>query len=178
MDPYLSGLLIFALRVLQSLISTMRTIWMVRGQKPLSILAAFLETLIYILTVAKVITEMDNIWNILGYCGGFAAGLAMGMFMEEKMALGFALVRIISTKGGANIAGRLRERGFGVTEVSGRGREGSIYIVESVVSRREVPNVLSHIDALDDKAFVTVEEIRSVAHGFVRGGGFLHRIMR
>lgn len=177
MDPYLSGLLIFTLRVLHSLIATVRTIWMVRGKKLLSTFTAFVETLVFIVAIGQVINEMD-VWNIFGYCGGFAAGLAVGMVIEEKMALGFALVRIISMKEGANLAERLRERGFGVTEFSGKGRAGNVYILESVIPRGEVPNALSCINALDNKAFITIEEVKSVTHGFVRNGNFIHRIMR
>ncbi|MGQ9628657.1 MAG: DUF2179 domain-containing protein [Anaerolineae bacterium] len=177
MDPYMSVSLIFVLRVLHSLMATVRTIWMLRGKKFLSALFAFMETTIFIFTASMVILKLD-IWNILSYSGGFAVGLLIGMFVDEKIALGFALVRIISMKEGANIAERLRERGFGVTEVSGKGREGGVYIVESVIPRGEVPNALSCINALDNKAFVTIEEVKSVTHGFVPGGGFMHRIMR
>ena len=62
----------------------------------MSALIGFFEILIFVLAISRVILEMDNIWNILGYCGGFAAGTIIGMSLEDRLAVGFAMVRIIS----------------------------------------------------------------------------------
>lgn len=48
----------------------------------------------------------------LGYCGGFAAGTWVGLVIEEKLALGYAVVRAISRDDGERIALALRKAGY------------------------------------------------------------------
>jgi uncharacterized protein YebE (UPF0316 family) len=65
------------------------------------------------------------------------------------------------------IAEALRERGYGVTEVPGYGRDGGVEIVHSVVQRQHLADVVKIVDQWDDKAFVTVEEPRILRGGLL-----------
>src|SRR5690606_37483393 len=67
-----------------------------------------------------------------------------------------------------SLAEALREKGFGVTEYSGQGRDGTVEIVDTVVRRREIAAVLREIDRWDPTAFVTIEEPRAIRHGWLQ----------
>ena len=108
---------------------------------------------------------------MLGYSLGFAAGTLVGMTIEERLALGFTVVRIISTDIENKIAEALRALGYGVTEMTGQGLRGAVEILEVVVQRHDLPVVLQTIDEVDSKAFVTVEETRRVYRGYRLGKG-------
>ena len=171
MDLIWGGLVVFFFRMVQISMTTVRMLLTVRGQKILVALVGFVETLIYILIIGQVIREVGNYWNVLGYCAGFTAGTLVGAFIEEKLALGFAIVRLISVSNGQEIADALREGGFGATEVLGRGKESPVHVIETVVARKDVPTVMSCATEVDSKVFVTVEEIRNVYRGFLSGKG-------
>jgi uncharacterized protein YebE (UPF0316 family) len=79
-------------------------------------------------------------------------------------------VRVISRHGGVEIAEGLRERGYGVTETSGYGREGHVEIVDAVVQRAHVPEVMAIVDRFDPQAFVTIAEPK-----ILRGGSIAER---
>ncbi len=79
-------------------------------------------------------------------------------------------VRIISRHGGVELADALRERGFGVTEFAGQGREGTVEVVYTVVKRRHVPHVLREARRWDPDAFITVEEPKAILRGKLYAG--------
>jgi uncharacterized protein YebE (UPF0316 family) len=163
----LGGLVIFALRVLSVTIGTVRTLLTVRGLKLASAAMGFVEVLIFVLAISQVITDIGNIWNVLGYCGGFAVGTIVGMALEDKLALGFAVVRIMSTTRWPEIIQALRGGGYGATKVIGEGKDGPLGIVYTVVRRKEVRDVVQMCEQLDQQAFITVEDAGRVYRGFL-----------
>jgi len=167
-DIFLEALLIFALRVLGITISTIATLMVVQGRKLPAAAAGFITALVYIIAIGKVVANLSNVWNLLAYCGGFAVGTLVGMALEERLALGFAEVRFISTEKGDALAEALRQAGFGVTELYGRGREHVVGIVETIVPRKNVDSVLETAKSVDEKAIVTVREARTVQRGYWR----------
>lgn len=171
MDAILGGLLIFCLRLTDVTLGTLRILMTVRGRKPLAALIGFVEVTIFVVAISQVVRNATNIWSVLGYSGGFAAGTLVGMTIEERLALGFTVVRIMSTNLENKLAEALRALGFGVTEMSGQGLRGTVEILEVVVQRHDLPKVLQTIDHVDSKAFVTVEETRRVYRGYRLGKG-------
>ena len=166
MDIFLEASLIFVLRVSGIAISTLSTLMTIQGRKLYAMAAGFLSALTYVIAIGKVVTNLSNVWNILAYCGGFAVGTLIGMVWEQRLALGFAEVRFISTEHSATLAETLRQAGFGVTELYGRGRDSTVGIVEAIVPRKSVSAVLSLAEAVDEEAIVTVTEARTVQRGY------------
>ena len=165
MDPILGGLLIFAARVVNVSMGTVRTVVAVRGQKYLATVIGFFETLIFLLAISNVLQNVGNIWNVLGYCGGFATGTLVGLILEEKLALGYVTVQAISQNSGTAIASILRDAGYGATEVIGKGLAGNVYVITTVVKRRNVSDIVALVTKVDERAFVTVENTGRVLRG-------------
>lgn len=162
-------LAIFALRIVDVSLSTLRVLLSVRGVRWVVPLIGFFEVLVWIFAVGNAIRHLDSPWHLLGYAAGFATGSFVGMWLEGKMALGLATVRVMSQHGGVEIAEALRDRGFGVTEFAGHGREGRVEVVYAVTRRRDLPTVMEQVALWDPGAFVTVEEPRAVQRGLVPG---------
>jgi uncharacterized protein YebE (UPF0316 family) len=174
MDPalitaMLGGVLIFCLRLSDVTLGTLRILMTVRGQKLFAALIGFVEVTIFVVAISQVVRDANNFWNVVGYSGGFAAGTLVGMSIEERLALGFTVVRIICTDTSNAVAEALRAAGFGVTEMGGHGMRGPVEVLEAVVRRADVPSVLQIVDGTDRKAFITVEETRRVYRGWRLG---------
>lgn len=166
MDIFLEALLIFALRLLGITTSTLATFMTVQGRKFYAVAANFFSALVYVVAIGKVVTNLSNVWNILAYCSGVALGTLIGMVLEQRLALGFAEVRFISTQKSDALAEALRQAGFGVTELYGHGREKVVGIVEAIVPRKNVDTVLEIARSVDENAIVTVREARTVRRGY------------
>ncbi len=166
MPPILGGLFVFCLRLADVTLGTLRILMTVRGRKWLAGAIGFVEVTIFIVAISQVIRNVDNVWNVLGYAGGFAAGTMAGMMIEERLALGFTIVRIISSDPNTPLCEAIRRAGFGATEIPGRGMNHAVSVLEVVVRRADLPSVLQIVDKVDNKAFVTVEETRRVYRGW------------
>jgi uncharacterized protein YebE (UPF0316 family) len=160
-------LVIFCLRIVDVSLSTMRMLLAVRGVKFVAPLIGFFEVLVWILAVGSAIRHMNSPLHLAGYAGGFATGTLVGLMIEERIALGMATIRVVSRHGGVEVAEALRERGFGVTEFAGHGREGHVEVVDAVLRRRDLPTVLKEIDYWDPEAFVTIQEPRAIRRGWL-----------
>ncbi|HVR73813.1 MAG TPA: DUF5698 domain-containing protein [Planctomycetota bacterium] len=168
-SPLLGALMIFVLRLSDMTLDTMRLIFTMRGHKWLAGLVGFMQAAIVVVAIAQVVKNVNNVWNIIGYAGGYAAGIIVGMTLEERMALGFSHLQIISSGKGAAIAEALRVAGHAVTVLTGMGRDGTVNIVHCTVRRSDASVVKSIAEEADPKAFVTGEEVRPLARGYFRG---------
>ena len=169
-DPHawLFALLIFGLRVADMTLDTIRVLFVVRGKKAIVWVLGFFQSLIFVIAISSVLTELDNILNVIGYATGFATGNLVGMLIEQRLAIGHVLVTIISSNRGAFIAEKLRTGGYAVTEIPGRGKNGTVFELHASVLRKDVPNVETIVLEADPQAFVTAEDVRPVRRGFWR----------
>lgn len=166
----IGALVIFCLRIVDVSCDTMRVLFAVRGKRGVAGVLGFFQALIWIFAVATAIRYVDSWPHILGYAAGYATGTVVGITIENALAYGLATVRVTSLHGGVEIAEALRDRGYGVTEVAGFGREGRVEIVNSVVQRAHLAEVMEIVDRFDPSAFVTAEEPK-----ILRGGSFAPR---
>jgi uncharacterized protein YebE (UPF0316 family) len=113
------------------------------------------------------VKHLDSPWHVFGYAAGYGMGTFVGITIERAIAYGVATVRVVSKHAGVEIAEQLRERGYGVTELPGFGRDGRVEIVNSVVHRSHLPSVLEVVERWDPEAFVTVEEPKVLRGGLL-----------
>jgi uncharacterized protein YebE (UPF0316 family) len=163
------ALWIFSLRVVDISLYTMRIFMVTRGRKAGAWAFGFAQALVYVLAIRAVVSDLDNFLNMLGYAAGYATGLVVGILIDRRLALGHLLLRIISSHRGLEIANDLRKAGFAVTEISGQGQEGMVSLLICNIFRRHLDRVLEIVDSLDEKAFVTAEDVTPLQRGFWRG---------
>ena len=166
-DPLWGPIVIFFLRIVDVTLDTMRVLFMVRGRRVPAGILGFLMALVWIIAVGNAMKHLDSIWHILGYAAGYGTGTMVGITIENLVAFGLIQLRIVSRHGGVEIAEGLRERGYGATEFSGFGRDSAVEIVQSVVQRAHLDEVLAIVDKFDDTAFVTVEDPQVLRGGSV-----------
>lgn len=169
-EVLMGALFIFALRVIGITISTIRVLIMMRGRKVAAFVAGFFEVLTYVVAIAEVVNNLDNVWNVLGYCLGFSVGTVVGMMLDERTATGFANIRVISRYKAQSIVEAIHEAGYGATVGWGHGRGGTVGMIVAVVRRKEVDTICEIAEAVDPNAFITVEDARSVRRGHLQVG--------
>jgi len=167
-QAWLSALLIFALRVSDMTLDTLRVLFVMRGKKRIAWILGFFQSAIFVLAIGRVLTQLDNPLNIIGYAAGFATGNVVGMLIEERIAMGHILINIISSRLGTAIADHLRQNGYAVTEVSARGKDGMVSMINCSVLRKQVDAVRELVNEIDPEAFITAEDVRPVRRGFWR----------
>ena len=166
--PIVSAVVIFLLRIGDMSLDTIRVLFVVRGKKKLAWILGFFQALIFVVAISSVLANADSWLNILGYAAGFATGNVVGMLIEDRMALGHLHLTIYSSMRGAAIAEALRKDGYGVTEISGRGKDGTVTVLHCSVLRKNVDSVETIVLEEDPSAFITTSDVRQVRRGFWR----------
>lgn len=164
----LSAALIFALRVSDMSLDTLRVLFVMRGRKGIAWVLGFFQSAIFVVAITSVLSHLDNPLNVIGYAAGFATGNVVGMTIEERLAIGHTELRIISSRRGAAIAERLRAEGYAVTEIPARGKDGMVTMLSVSVLRKNNDRVRGMVNDVDAEAFITAEDIRPIRHGFWR----------
>ncbi|MDV6237236.1 DUF2179 domain-containing protein [Leptospira ellisii] len=183
-DYVLLPCFIFCSRVTDVSIGTIRVILLTREKKALAASLGFLEVLLWVVVITQVIRNLNNVFCYLAYAGGFATGTFIGMILEEKLALGFSLLRIISPENGEAIADKLAEAGYRVTTMDGQGSRGPVKIVFTVLKRKKVRKAMEIVKKVEPDVFYSIENARSTnssvsedSPGFL-GKGILEKIMK
>ena len=159
---------IFLLRVMDMSLDTLRVLMVMRGRKGIAWGLGFFQAAIFILAITRVLSNLNNPLNVIGYAAGFATGNVVGMWIEERLAIGHIHLSIFSPRRGAALVERLRTEGYAVTELSGRGKDGMVSLLHCNILRKNVERVNRIVKEVDEEAFITAEEIRPVRRGFWR----------
>lgn len=157
--------LIFLARVCDVTIGTLRLISVSRGHKYLAPLFGFFEVLIWIIVISKVIANLDNWICYVAYAGGFAAGNFVGICIEEKIAMGTFMIRVITQKDGSELIASLNKAGYGGTNTKAEGAEGPVNIIYSIIHRSDLSQVIELIKQFNPNAFYSIEDVRFVKEG-------------
>ncbi len=164
----LMPVIIFLLRVCDMSLDTLRVLFVVRSQRSLAWFLGFFQSLVWVVAITTVLSHLDNLWNVVGYAAGFATGNVIGMVIEERLAIGYGHMRIISSGQGPAIAQAIRLSGYAATELSGRGKDGTVAVINCSVRRKDVRRVQQQVKEIDPGAFITVQEVRPLNRGFWR----------
>ena len=158
-------LLIFIARICDVSLGTMRIIFTSKGKRNIAPFLGFFEVLIWITAISRIMQNMDNYLNYIAYAGGFATGNFVGMLIEERLAVGIQLVRVITHQKGEELVHILNEKGFGATIVEARGAREKVHLIYSIVQRNNLHNVVTIINNFDPKVFYSVEDVRATNEG-------------
>lgn len=165
-NVWLGGLIIFFLRLISVTMDTLRFMLVMRGKRTYAWILGFIESTLYILVIGSVLSNIDNVFNVIGYAAGFATGNVIGMTIEKRLAIGFAHIKVVSKACGVKIASALRDADYAVTEIAAQGKDGSVSLLDINVRRKNVHSAEELILKSDPEAFITVEEITPVRSGY------------
>lgn len=160
----LSGLLVFALRVVDMSLDTLRLLFVMRGKRALAGVVGSFQAAVYILAIGAALSGPLNFWTVTGYALGFGTGVVVGMLAEEWLAIGYARLQIYSRNYGPEIATALHQAGHAATLSLAEGMEGPLSVIDCAVMRKNLPAVHAIIENVDQSAFITLDDVQPV-HG-------------
>ena len=157
--------LIFLARVCDVTIGTVRLVLVARGRKIIAPILGFFEVLIWLLAIRQIMSNLTHWITYIAFAGGYAMGNYVGMVLEEKLAVGLEVFRIITKKDSNDLMNDLKDEGYGVTCVDAQGTTGKVNLIFTIINRRDHKKVIKLIHRFDPKAFYSVEDIRSASEG-------------
>lgn len=164
-------LLIFCSRILDVSLDTLRIVFVSKGNKVVAPALGFFEVLIWLIAITRIMQNLDNVTCYIAYAAGFATGNYVGLRIEQKLALGIHMFRIITQKDAASLIKSLKEHGFGVTVIEAEGKEGGVHIIYSIVKRSDNQKIVEIINKFNPQAFYSIEDVIKINENLV---GYKH----
>ncbi len=165
---FITFCLIVLARITDVTLDTIRTVAIVQGRRAFAAVLGFIQAIVYILAIAKVLLNMDHPVYALAYGLGFASGTYLGITIEQRLAFGHQVVTLVTRKG-VELIQALRTAGYRLAEVKGHARDGDLTILYVELPRREAPKLMRDASAADDRCFCIVNDVR-LAEYAARGG--------
>lgn len=162
-DYVIMPILIFIARLGDVSLNTLRVMFVLNGKKNIAPILGFFEALIWLLAIGQIIQNIDNPISYLAYAGGFAAGTYIGMSIEERLALGRVLVRVITVEPMPELIDFMKERNYRFTNVGAEGRYGKVNLLFTVMKRDLLEEFIGKVKTCNDKAFYTIESVRRIS---------------
>ncbi|SET39723.1 Uncharacterized protein YebE, UPF0316 family [Oceanobacillus limi] len=170
--------IIFIINVVYVSFLTIRMILTLKGRRYIAGLVGMVEIVVYVIGLGLVLDNLDQIQNVIAYALGYGVGVVVGSIIEEKLALGYITVNVISGNPDLDFTKKLRQKGYGVTSWSAYGMDGDRLTMQILTPRKYELKLYEEIKTIDPKAFIISYEPKQIHGGFwvkqVRKGRLLN----
>ncbi len=109
--------------------------------------------------------DINSPLNYIAYAGGFAMGNFIGILIEQKLAVGITLIRIITSKKANELLKEFRSKGYAVINVPALANGGKVEIIFLPARRKDIRNIISTVKQYNPNAFYTIEDVRQLSQG-------------
>jgi len=159
---------IFAAKVVEVSLMTLRTVLVTKGEKVYGALIGIFEISIWIVLTSTVLAGLQNDpFKMVVYALGFAVGIYLGSTIEEKLAIGLVTVQVIVNEDeGALLTEGLREKGIGITVISGQGLSEAKMILILHIQRKKKNEIIKGIIKTVPNALVSSNDLKTVYGGY------------
>ncbi len=163
-----SYLFIFGARVIDMSLDVIRILMLMRDRRVLAAVIGFFEISIFVLALNEVLKGgLNDPGKVIAYAGGFATGNYIGSLIEERLAMGYLSIQIFPPMLRVNdIINNMRNEGFGVTSVTGCGRDGERIILFLLIKRKDLNKAMQVINKIDPEVFFNISDAKRI-HGGV-----------
>ncbi|MCE2846730.1 MAG: DUF2179 domain-containing protein [Sphingobacteriales bacterium] len=158
-------LLVFFARMCDVTLATLRNIFLSKSVRYIVPFLGFIEVLIWLLAISQIMRNLNNPVCFITYALGYSTGIFFGIKIEERLALGLQVMRIITQQDAGDLRKSLVEHSFGITTIDAEGAKGPVKILLTVIKRKDVDLVRSLVHQHQPNAFYSVEDIRTVSKG-------------
>ncbi|RAW03133.1 DUF2179 domain-containing protein [Pseudochryseolinea flava] len=151
--------LIFIARIGDVSINTIRIIYVLGGRRLTATLLGFFESFIWLMAIRQIFEHLDNWICYIAYPAGFASGIFVGMIIEERIAYGKVIVRIITRREITELLSYFKTESLRYTHVNAVGPDGHENLVFTVLERERLESLLVKLKEILPSAFYTVEKV-------------------
>lgn len=159
--------LIFLARVADVTVATVKLMFVVNNARKKAAFLGFFEALITIMALSRIMQDASNLLAFIMYAAGFATGTYVGMWIEEKMAYGSVLVRILSKHIPHELLSYLAENQYRYSMIDANDQSGNTQMLFTVCKRSHVKTFLATLENTAPQALYTIEGVKMVSQEFL-----------
>lgn len=161
-------LFILVFKMIEVSMATTRIVLIARGERVIGACIGFFEVILWIILVSTVLVDVsDDPIKVVVYAAGFALGNYLGSVIEQKLAIGNIRVEaIVKEINGTELANRIREKGYAVTVLEGKGMNYNRNVLLMNIRRKDYKSVVTMIKEVQENVVITVNDIKPIYGGF------------
>lgn len=159
-------ILIFVINFVYITLNTIRFMLTMKGFRNLAPILSVIEITVYVVGLSLVLNRLDNVLNIIAYALGYGVGVRVGIWVEDKLALGYIMTTVILPETDSTLPTLLRSNGFGVTQSEAQGLEGSRLVLDILIPRNQERRLYAIVNEAEPKAFIITYEPKYISGGF------------
>lgn len=167
----LTCLKIFAARIIDVSLGTIRTVFFVKGKTIEPFIIAFFEVLIWYAVAREALNASGNTILIgISYALGYATGTFIGSKLSKILVKGVVGVQVVIKENVDELIKELRNNGFGISVIElKKDYEGQnkdmLYIQVNNDKLKELTKIIKNYD---ENAFMVVNETKFVQNGLIK----------
>ena len=160
-------IVIFFAKTIELALGTLRLIVVANGKKLLGAILQGVIALVWVCVTGMVVVDITtDPLKIVVFALGSAFGSYIGSFIEEKMALGSnMLIAIIDKHLEEAVTTTMRDNGFAVTVIPGKGKEKERTVLMIMVARKKRKELVDLIKKIDHEAMIISENAATITGG-------------
>ncbi len=167
----LTCLKIFAARIVDVTLGTLRTVFFVKGKTIEPFIIAFFEVLVWYIVAREALNTRGNPWLIaIFYAGGYATGTYIGSILSNKLIRGYVSIQIVINNNSNDLINYLRKKGYAVSVIELKndydGKNKDMLYVE--VNNKRIKELTNIVKKFDKNAFIVVNETKLVQNGLLK----------
>jgi len=167
----LTCLKIFAARIIDVSLGTLRTVFVVKGKSIEPFVIAFIEVLIWFVIAREALNTEGNMLLIgISYAGGYATGTLIGSKLSKWLVKGVVGVQVVLKDDSEKLIEKLRDKGYAVSiielknDYEGKNKD-MLYIGIHSNKLKELTNIIKEYD---ESAFIVVNETKLAQNGLIK----------
>ncbi len=161
-------------RTVDMSLASIRTVFTVKNKPQFAAPIGFVEAFFWFMIVKAALDYaisnpvVDTIVLAIAYSLGFALGTLLGGMLSKKFVKSKIHVQIVLSSKNDDIVKELKEKGYGQTIITAKGANNNTetYMIFVETNSDKLKQLRTIIDTMDEKAFVSVSESKSVFKGF------------
>lgn len=158
--------IILVINIVYVSFSTIRMILTLKGKRYVAAFVSVFEIVVYVFGLGLVLENLNEFQNVLAYAIGYGIGVVVGSKIEEKMALGYITVNVVSSNPDLEFTKKIREKGYGVTSWMSYGMDGDRLSMQILSPRKYEHLLYETITDIDPRAFIITYEPKQIHGGF------------
>lgn len=158
---FLPTLIIFA-RILDVSMSTVRLLLIMNGKANIAPFVGAVEVFLWISIVGQIVKGENSLVAYISYGIGFGLGTYIGMKIEEYLAIGKVMIKLVTVKPADELIIYLKRHEIEFSHVSAQtNTNNNSHVIWAVIERKILPEVTTIMKAFNPGSQFTVSNIKS-----------------
>lgn len=158
-------LVIYFARMTDVTLGTLRIVMISKGKRKIVPIIGFFEVLLWLIAIGQIMQNLSNVLCYFAWAAGYATGTFLGLTIEQALAIGTQVIRVITNKNSDTFLEELKKEKHGFTVIDGQGAMGPVKVIFIVAERKNVKQISEFIDSHLPGSFYSVEDIRETNKG-------------